>query len=467
MRLRKLLPLIFLFFFCSKVSAQKLAQSISYEIDCINGIHVDGDNLYAAIDDNKIQIFENEKWSKPIELLDGFVPFSGITIDTAGVIWYAGPDGLFSYDDGNITHFTTSNSALSTNRLRDVHFVGNKLWLVTSIKKLIKKEGDTFEEVTPFLNPNISLRDSETTPDGKLIVGAFGGIAVVTDTSVQEITFSGQVNNLFADHEGNIIIATSQGIKKYLYTTNEVVDMPEFDNFDGYKLAATDLNNGFYTVLENQFDLVYQDSAGNKFEFGQFDIEEPNFEEFFIFRDSLRSFGLNVNGTDSTCYVITTLDGVIFDEDDDGFFSDVDCDDTNREINPGKTEVAYNGIDDDCNAATLDDDLDEDGFNNDVDCDDTNPEINPDAMEIVNNGIDEDCDGMDLTSSTHELNNVTINIYPNPVSSVLSIETEGKLDYQVELYSIHGKLSIGNYILKLFSLNSNQAIVEKIVVTKN
>ena len=82
----------------------------------------------------------------------------------------------------------------------------------------------------------------------------------------------------------------------------------------------------------------------------------------------------------------------VVDNDGDGFFNDVDCDDTNPNINPDATEVAYDGIDNDCDPSTRDDDIDNDGFGIAIDCDDNNPNINHDATEITYNGIDDDCD---------------------------------------------------------------------------
>jgi len=82
------------------------------------------------------------------------------------------------------------------------------------------------------------------------------------------------------------------------------------------------------------------------------------------------------------------------DQDGDGYAADVDCDDTNPAVNPGATEVPYNGIDDDCNPATPDDDLDADGYAADVDCDDNNAAVNPGAAEVCDDGIDNDCDGL-------------------------------------------------------------------------
>jgi len=76
-----------------------------------------------------------------------------------------------------------------------------------------------------------------------------------------------------------------------------------------------------------------------------------------------------------------------------GYVSDnTDCDDTNPAVNPGATEVPYNGKDDDCNAATSDDDLDGDGYPQATDCNDSDKTIYPGAPEIIDSK-DNDCDG--------------------------------------------------------------------------
>ncbi len=110
------------------------------------------------------------------------------------------------------------------------------------------------------------------------------------------------------------------------------------------------------------------------------------------------------------------------DLDNDGFTSDVDCNDNDPSIFPGAVELC-DDIDNNCNGeinegiqATYFIDSDGDGFGdpnnfitdcqlnagfslNNTDCDDTNPDIHPSAMEIPNNGIDEDCNGSDLTQA--------------------------------------------------------------------
>jgi hypothetical protein len=80
-----------------------------------------------------------------------------------------------------------------------------------------------------------------------------------------------------------------------------------------------------------------------------------------------------------------------YDYDNDGYPRETDCNDNDATVNPGMTEVPYNGKDDDCNPATKDDDLDGDGYPIATDCNDNDPSVNPGAIEISFNDKDDDC----------------------------------------------------------------------------
>jgi len=98
------------------------------------------------------------------------------------------------------------------------------------------------------------------------------------------------------------------------------------------------------------------------------------------------------NGINEDCDPLTLDD----DLDQDGFNKDVDCDDNDAIVHPGAEEIPYNGIDDDCDPLTLDDDVDKDGVNSDTDCDDNNAAVFPGNTEVPYNGIDDDCDPLTL-----------------------------------------------------------------------
>jgi hypothetical protein len=70
-----------------------------------------------------------------------------------------------------------------------------------------------------------------------------------------------------------------------------------------------------------------------------------------------------------------------------------DCDDEDAAVNPGATEVPYDGIDNDCDPSTPDDDLDGDGYPLATDCDDADAAVNPGVEEICGDEIDNNCDG--------------------------------------------------------------------------
>ncbi len=131
---------------------------------------------------------------------------------------------------------------------------------------------------------------------------------------------------------------------------------------------------------------------------------------------------------------------LLFDDDLDGYFTDVDCDDTNPNIHPDAMEQVYDGLDNDCDPLTLDDDLDQDGFPLAEDCNDEDAMIFPGAIEIPDNGIDEDCDGGDLVTSLIEVAGGWINLFPNPVVDQLSLSSNISLPSLIQVRNATGQV---------------------------
>jgi hypothetical protein len=108
------------------------------------------------------------------------------------------------------------------------------------------------------------------------------------------------------------------------------------------------------------------------------------------------------DGIDNDC-----SGGDLTDVDGDGYDAETvggnDCDDDDSGINPGATETPYDGVDDDCSGADLTD-VDGDGYDAETvggtDCDDGDITIHPGATDVPDDGIDQDCDGADATSVT-------------------------------------------------------------------
>ena len=56
---------IILIGYCNSIDAQgRLIKEFNYSFSCLTDIHVDGLNMYAALEDNKIQLFEFQSFTQ-------------------------------------------------------------------------------------------------------------------------------------------------------------------------------------------------------------------------------------------------------------------------------------------------------------------------------------------------------------------------------------------------------------------
>jgi len=102
------------------------------------------------------------------------------------------------------------------------------------------------------------------------------------------------------------------------------------------------------------------------------------------------------DGIDNDCDGRDAVCGDV-DEDGDGVtVKEGDCDDSDPSVSPKKEEIPYNGKDDDCNEVTSDTDVDGDGVAaiqaGGTDCNDQNAAVKPGGTEVTYNGLDDDCD---------------------------------------------------------------------------
>lgn len=382
---------------------------------------------------------------------------------------FATNEYMLMIQDDNL--WVSDGTSSGTNKIYDFEYVslnwgGPRFRLVNGIVLFPADDGNTGDEL---------WKTDGSTAGTQLVKDVWNG----TDGYAPQntVVFQDKLYYKGNDGESDIELFVSDGTELGTHLFFEFSE-----NGSGFSLPTeivADENNIYMNAgVSFSKELWVSDGLTNTFEIDINPSGESIPNSFYLFDEKLFCFART--GDSGFEPYIVDLNATVIDEDEDGYSVEDDCDDSNPEVNPGQEEIPYNGLDDDCNSSTLDDDLDQDGFLLVDDCDDSNPNINPDVEEIPDNGIDEDCDGMDLVTSIQKLSKSTINIFPNPVTDRINIIIEGQLNFKSSIYSLTGELMVtttnitqinvnalatGIYLLEIQDLNTGERIVEKIIKT--
>jgi len=350
----------------------------------------------------------------------------GVAVDSNDNVIVTGGSGTIKYNsDGNMLWIATygghgvavdsNDNVIVTGELYGGYYTikydsnGNQLWA----KTYVYDEDDVAYGVAVDSSDNVIVT-------GELSSGMGGYYTIKYDSNGNQLwakTYVGQqaydyASGVAVDSNDNVIVTGTSHLGNADYYTikydsdgnqlwAKTYDGGSSDDAIGVAVDSNDnviVTGASYLGGNWDYYTIKYDSNGNLLWTMSYDVDGGSYD---------RAHGVAVDSNDNV--IVTgyssigenrdyyTIKYTEIDADSDGYPTATDCNDTDPTVNPGMTEILYNGKDDDCNATTLDDDLDGDGYGIATDCNDNDSRIYPDATETKHDGIDQDCNGYDLT----------------------------------------------------------------------
>ena len=263
------------------------------------------DNLYVCSEQGILYVKSDGIWETYDLDENSSADARGIAIDADGSTWVSTEEGLIHIENGAVTqHYTSFNSDLPSNNLRQIRFHDNSLWIALVGNGIARKQGETFTHYTnenSDLIPN-SFDDIIIPSNGTVFVAYNEYLSFFKDEQwnthnlKDSFGFQPWIEDMYLDHNEDIWLATWHGVLKYSPSTDQFEDFRETYGAMRYTKIIYTPNKELW--LGQLFEgLHYYDDKGNHYFFeGNLTGQPSQVFDFLYHQDTVRVIG-NIGAT--------------------------------------------------------------------------------------------------------------------------------------------------------------------------